>query len=684
MGQSVKDISSLREVIKSARFQFSPATQTTKQAAVDRIVEQCIGLAKAPGVAPEEILQGSRIGTDGVTILKKQDVVEAVIRLAEARRIATTEGPDGPRYSLTRKTQREFENLGRECEKRAARVVTRLFANRARDPQQLVVPFFDLLGRVFSKLSETYIRVLKHDVPTERFLQAGEVAEAVAAVESMYAIDRSVGLGRAAMDFFQSQDPDAVAIKWNIAQSYYISLALGLDPAGDLLTKELFGASTLFLDTNVVIHGVEPTAHHHKTFHTLVQACANLDIRLSVWIETLRELDRVVTFQVEQVLRVAPHIPRETAPKVRGIFFQLYREALKRSGMLDADGVRALFANFVDARRILEDEYSVDLAWDEPLESDSQDPTVVATVERMMEYYRERRRRPKGRLSALHDVLLLRKMGSECAAGARSMVVTLDTFLPGFPLEGGDPNACHSITLDAFLHWISPFITSPKVQQDFAMMFADALKYHVFPQDTFFEMSDFLVFDDMDWDTRELPASDIEECVQFLRKTAPSLNPGNPADRERLHAAVSKFFADPGRKYKMNVTRLESEAAESKKAVEEERRRRELELQDRDEKIVDLQKQIENERKAREKERLRNSAYRRLGVVVAICIALLAFVGFSANKWGDGDNVFQKLLGAWPYFTGAIAVSGGLFYLILGKDRVRALGWGIRKALGDE
>ena len=68
------------------------------------------------------------------------------------------------------------------------------------------------------------------------------------------------------------------------------------------------------------------------------------------------------------------------------------------------------------------------------------------------------------------------------------------------------------------------------------------------PQNIFFDTRDFLVFGEMEWSTKELPADDVEDCIRSLKSAHPNLDPTDPADREKISREIAKFFADPGKK----------------------------------------------------------------------------------------------------------------------------------------
>ena len=101
---------------------------------------------------------------------------------------------------------------------------------------------------------------------------------------------------------------------------------------------------------------------------------------------------------------------------------------------------------------------------------------------------------------------------------------------------------------------------------------------------------------------------------------APMLDPTDPADREKLVGEIRVFFADPSRKYKRELERRDSE------------------IQKLSTEIAKLQK-----------DSFKRSANFRLGITIIIFLALEGVVAFLANSYGEGPNLFQRLINSWPF-----------------------------------
>lgn len=214
--------------------------------------------------------------------------------------------------------------------------------------------------------------------------------------------------------------------------------------------------------------------------------------------------------------------------------------------------------------------YQVELVDDPWFDNASNQKETIELSEKVKTIFFDRRKFKKNDPSALHDSLLLRWAQLEKEEAKRNvLVVTLDRSLPYLLLDPiNAPTRPLAITLDTLLQWISPIIFQNDIEDEFAAVFSEAVQYQLLPQENFFEIEDFLVFAEMDWSSEELPAADVEECILYIKKNAPGLDPSNPADREKIYYHMKKFFTDPGRKYKLDIQRLEADAIEYKRKLD--------------------------------------------------------------------------------------------------------------------
>ncbi|NLE94590.1 MAG: hypothetical protein GX600_02735 [Dehalococcoidia bacterium] len=219
------------------------------------------------------------------------------------------------------------------------------------------------------------------------------------------------------------------------------------------------------------------------------------------------------------------------------------------------------------------------------------------------------------------------------------------------------------MTLPALLQWLSPLAATD--QDRLAEVYAEALREELLPQEEFFTIEDFHVFADMGWECRNLPQDDVEDCVRYIRKNFSHLDPSDPKDREKLQHQLSRFFADPARKFQTELAKAEQNVKESDEKAEE-----------AEAKAREVQKRADELQAENRRLRLRAEAFPRIVLGVVLLIALLAVAAYLQLVWGDPKvNWFQRVTADWKLYTMAFALGGTVLVLLVGRERAAALGW---------
>ena len=664
-----EDIARKRAMLLTTRMRFSPQIQPVKEAATDRIIEQILFVTPSEkGLSVEEIQEIFSSESGGYAI-SSSDVGNTCKRLVGKQRIVPQQEGKLELYRLSEKASHELGETQHRTEISFNSIVDRLFKNAKEGASAFRAPFLKVLCIIFSQLAEEYVRVIKGDIKGDEFLSFPFVSSTLKEVKKEFdSIDGSL-FESAALSFFRDSDPEYDAIKWNMAQNYYIAKALGLDPSGVILSKEVFGEAVFYLDTNVIVSALEPKHKHHKGFLAFNRACKQLGITLKVCQISLDELQNWLVHQRQLMEKVIDQIPDETSSQVSSIFYEIYSEK-ERAG--EAVSVDEFFTSFDSPMEHLKGLFEVELVDDTWFDEAKSKPETIKFAETLRLKYIVMRRRAKTRGAALRDalsLLWLQKLREE--NGGNIWLVTTDTSLPASP----PPNASSgslAITLDATLQWISTIAVREDALADFSAMFAEMLKYRLLPQDRIFDLEDFLIFHEMHMSCKELPAEDVENCIRYIKANAPMLDPSDPADREKLAYEVAKFFADPGRKYKQEIARLE---AEKKKAAQQYKK----DLDERDGKIEALGTEFREYEEKTAKKSLRSSAQFRVLITAIVFLVLEGLVVALASQYGEGANLFQRVSNSWHFLVLGFVVSVVVGWFVLGKKRLEALGWPFTK-----
>lgn len=678
------DVLTKKSIVLSVRMRFSPEAQPLRELAIERILEQNMLVADADkGLSIHEIEQLCDIYLDKRLVVFGRKVIEnAIQRMKQKGRLTVVASSKGSaeRYILSQATQKEAEAVSAAAQIRNQKVVERLFS-RVANSGQYAQPFFECIASIFSKLGEAYVRLLKGDISPKHIVSMPDIDLAVKAIAQRHAKLDMVQFRTAIDHFLLDQDPDYDIIKWNMSQNYFIAKSIGLNASDVLLSQELFSNSTLYLDTNVIIDALEPSARHHKSLIALFDACRRLGITLQVCRISLHELARVVRSRIDALERIGEKIPTEFSKRIHDPFYRVYYEATKGGTPVD---IEKLFQNFNDAKQILQDDYlieEVDDLWFDA-HAEMQHTLQLASIIRTK--HKHYRPKSKSKSSSLHDALILDWVRERRHQDSNKVwLVTLDTSLPDEAVleKSGQPKSC-IVTLDALLQWISPIAITEGSSEQVSAVFSEAIRNQLLPQDNLFTINDFLVFAGMEWDVKEMPTQDVEDCISYFRTSGPDLNPDDPVDREKIAHELSRFFVDPGRKYKEELSELQGKLTEHQKDSEKKIARIQQVADSKDDRIGDLERILAENLRIQESGKARRIARWKMLLSATPSLIIEATSLYLANSMGQGDNVLQKILSFWPFLTFGIAVFPILCWFVVGKKGLISLGWPFDKMTG--
>jgi len=669
---AVVDMNRQRSLLLSARLRFSPDVQHIRASATDKIVEQILYAADEDTGMPDwEILrQAQTTFAGGLPALTAFEVRASLVRLLAEDRIIANRGLFEDAYQLSAAARDEMKALQQQTDERFRKVVGRLF-RAAPDPDDFAEPFLDCLCSVFSRVGEAYVRVLTGERKAAEFLSPKMLFTVLAETRDTYpALDKDL-FRVAVLKFFEDEDPDFAAIKWHLAQSYYISKALGFDPTGSLLSKEILEQAVFYLDTNIIIPAVEGRAKHHLSVQVLIAACHQLGIPLRVCQVSLDQLRSVTQYLMGILPAAAAQVPDATSSKIRGVFYRMYKEELEAEGNVD---MGTLFSAFFAPHSCLRS-YGIELVDDEWFTTAPQAPETKRIAEALNASVVARGRIPKGTPSAVHDAMLALWVHRTREAGVPNCwLVTLDTSFADcswFPAS----KRPIAITLDALLQWLSPL--AAQADGSFEACYAEAIKYTLLPQEIFFDIRDFLIFDEIHYACKELPPEDVEECLRYIKSELPRIDASTATGREALHHEIARFFQDPGRKHAAVVSRLEAETS----AMREEYERRIAALsQERDQqdrlyasRISDLERRLSEKDAAEREQMLLRSGLKRFALSCVLVVIIEAVILTALNVFISGLNLAEKAIKGWGILLGGLVCSAFLGRIIVGKERLRAI-----------
>jgi len=652
------DMAVKRLLLAAVRTRFSPQIQKLKEDAMDGIVERILLTVERGKYCRAKLVQEIFSETAGFHV-PLNDIQSSLQRLFEKSRIerapkevsektVKVKGKQEELYKLNDAVREEIEGDEKTAIRRFNAVVKRLFEDSERDSALYNEPFLKFLSTVFFRLASESVKSLLGESGEEGVVSSPIFKSALESANKELGELNATVFENGMIDFFQSNDPEYAAIKWNLAQSYHSLRAIGLHEGGLILSGELFKNAEFYLDTNIVISALAPEDEHHAGIVAVCKACKKLGLQIKVLEITLEELKRTVDAQLETLQRVINQIPEETMVKVYSGFMGIYQKKMKNGEEIDFSET---FSSFYSAREILREQFQIPIEENEWFDEERNTEETVAFSEIIRGRFADMSRRNKNENACTHDSLSIRWIEKcrENLGNNNAWFLTRDHTLPGCVPERCDKKSL-AIHLDALLQWLAPIAVGAADDVDLELAYSKMLMSRILPQERIYDLEDFLIFNELNMTCKELPATDVEGCIQTIKKNAPLLNPTIPADRERLAHEVSAYFADPSRKFKQDITDYEA-------------------------RLSKLSGDLDKEREASSK----REAWLRVSVVGIVFIVAEAITIIMALFLGEGENPFQKIAGAWPIIAAVAAacILFGAFYV--GKKRIKKLGWPLTK-----
>lgn len=659
-----------RSILTSTVFRFSPQTQPVRQTALNRIVENAL-YHEGDESKSTDITDLFR--EEGGIAASPAEVEETLQRLCEEGRVHRGQGSGANNYYLDSETREEIESQHQTAESRQRKIVEELLDYTEESPEDYTSPFITVLSRIFAELGEESVRLLQGDSTYSAEVDSKSVKRYCDKAAEVNGIDADT-LWQTVEDFFDSDDPNCNALKWQLAQSFFISKSIGLNHGGSVIGGDTFENAVFYIDTNIAIPALEPADHLHYSFQIIIDACQRISAQIKICKMTIDELKDLMNYKFGQIRKAIDSVGDQTFEETHSIFSKIYRSR-KRNGQYD--GVKSLFENFDEPQNRLLNKYGIDTAMESWFTNDRQDNTQT---ERVVTQVRRASREERGGkdknpyYQAKHDALLLQWIQYQRQQGYNAWVLTADTSLPAVEIPDHEGEAL-AITINTLLQWLSPVMETDVDNEEFQAVFADLIRKRVLPQDRFFKMSDFAIFKDLNISLKKLPKGDVKKCAQIVRNESAKLDLNRAEDREKLNHKIQRFLADPGSGYQEELLRLEGKNEDLRSEKEKNQRRissLEDEVDQYQEEIDSIQSQIEEEREER---RFRINGWLRAGVVAFVTVILVCLVAYSADIFGDQLIKRVGLRSWWPiYSLILLVVSPFIGRWWIGPKRLKAMG----------
>lgn len=541
-------------LIFSFRLQFSPESQPIIETAREKIIERALFIEQGKYISPSQIekIIKSKFPSD-ITLFSLEEIKSTLEDLQKRERLKKSQG----KYKLSDQVISKINEQEVSSSSLIEGICNKVFEGIS-EPKEMVQPFYDCLCEIFAVLGTAYADLINDQTKYQDLLKALNYEKIVKSTSEKWEVESEIILS-GVNTFFKNNDPQFNELKWNLAQNYYLVKLMGIDREGLNLSVEIFKDTTIYLDTNILVHALETSAERHESFIGLVNTCTNLGIQAKVLKITYDELRLIQESYTREFNDLGKHIPSETLQKMSGTFAELYLKARNTYGK-KRNLAKLAFSVFDRAAKKMRKKFGVEYIDARDTSKIAKEEGTIQLAKSLRNIFERLRKKQKPEASALHDAIAIRFIRSERdkIQNKKIWFVTLDSTLPlAIAYEKGITSS-PVITLDALLQWVSPLATGFITDSDqLQSIFAESLKYQLLPRERFFDLGDFNVFRDLDISCGEMPAEDVESCLTYLKNKGLEFDPSTAEGREKIHWTIKKYFADPKRAQNQKIRELE-------------------------------------------------------------------------------------------------------------------------------
>ncbi|HUW06889.1 MAG TPA: hypothetical protein VMW01_11575 [Williamwhitmania sp.] len=559
-----------RRILTAALFQHSSKVQPFKQESLDSIVERIAFFSPDINLS---IIGIQKIFTEitGYTI-PTQNFESSVNRLLMSNRIEPDKN-DAEVFFISPKRKREIEISENSINQKQSGLIDKLFKNSPEKKSLYFEPFWYAVSYIFSNIGDYSAKIVDGKINKEQILFP-ILDNSIEECKSKYSINFDFFKHKLVEFFSDTTDPLYIETKCILAQNYFIAKSIGINPNSETFSKDVFENQVIYLDTNVLLAIVSKFNRKHSNAIAFLRAINKLKISICITHPTIIEYETWVQNEFERVRKTAKQIPKKTKSKIESPIYQDYYHAyqlnLKEGKDSDLEDIlNELEKHYFNYKEILTElvpnqtiEY-VDVSWFDNIVNESNFDLFVKLVK---EKYKEVSGiRDKGDGAAIHDAKVLLWLDKESKEkGIKHLFVTTDTSMPLIRFEENDNTS--NIVLEAILQWLLP-LTNGHNDNEIEKTISEIIKQRILPKEFIFEIKDFMIFDQLHMECQELPAEDVENCILYLKKNASGLNPNNASDREKFASEIAKYFIDPGKKFKLELSQKEKENENLKKQL---------------------------------------------------------------------------------------------------------------------
>ena len=473
--------------------------------------------------------------------------------------------------------------------------------------------------------------------------------------------------------FFREDHPDSNWLKWTYCKNFYSLSIIGFGDSSDALTKEVFDGTVAYLDTNVLVSALDSTSENHAAVIQVITKLRDAGGTISVLRATVRELRDLAKKWGERYGAFLRQIPDELLPRVRSV---ITRAELRHRKDPDSPSPKDVLKELEGAEILVRDRLKATIVDDDLFGATGASREISESAQRLLDHYNQTPPffRHKTFRAAVHDAIALNFVSERRGEGENCVFLTLDRSLPTAPQfqsEEGQSRIRNAITVDSLLPWLGMVSQDDEeISKAYSSLLADQL---VTAKQTL-SPNEFEMLAEIGENCQHMPAEDVEGVVKLLRNEAQGMDVRKAKDREKLHNVVRSYFSSPDRRFVSEIAELRGELNNTNKLLERvsgDRNKTRSALQKASRLNEETKKRLDQVSKDKEEESRRRDAENRefrnkivraqMRLCVTVVVALFALETFGClwvvDRYGAGENFFQKIIESWEFVLIPVSLS---------------------------
>ena len=237
-----------RELLRLSRIRLDIDTKYPREKATDCIVERGIFGCSSDKPCSEEDINKVIASLGLMNGLRRTELRASLERLSQGHSI---QGFGDGKFILSKERINSIESEIQEANRRFNTIINQVYEPIIDKQNRPIYSkfFLEFISVVFAKFGEQWIKSLCNQASPKDFLKESDMDAIFKNIAKKHGLPKVEieNIKKLSIKFFVEVDPDYNYLKFNLAQSIYITKILGIDAPVDLFSREIFSNSDILV-----------------------------------------------------------------------------------------------------------------------------------------------------------------------------------------------------------------------------------------------------------------------------------------------------------------------------------------------------------------------------------------------------------------------------------------------------